>query len=151
MIVRPATPADLDIVRRLWQEFEREIPDPVGEPARWEDVRADAKAAVAAGAVLLSLEDEIPSGFAWVTGPVRGVARMEYVYVRPEARERGAAKQLLSAAADGLAERGATDLVLEVVATNEVARSVWERLGFRLIEHRLAAPVAELRSRLGSG
>ena len=36
--IRPAKEADEAILRELWEEFEREVPEPAGfEPETWED------------------------------------------------------------------------------------------------------------------
>jgi ribosomal protein S18 acetylase RimI-like enzyme len=142
--IRIAHPDELGLVRELWEQFEREVPDPVGEQPRWSDVADYARAAIADRCVLLALVGEDPVAFAWLTPPERGVARLEYLHVRPAHRRRGIARQLVQAVATEAAARGATDLVLEVVATNDVARATWERLGFALIEHRLAAPITSL-------
>lgn len=141
MEIRTAQPDELGLVRELWEEFEHEIPDPVGEQPVWRDVAEQARAAVAERCVLLAAVDGEPIGFAWFTPPQRGVARLEYLYVRPAHRRGGIARRLVDAAAVELRPRGATHLVLEVVATNDAARATWEALGFELIEYRLAAPI----------
>jgi ribosomal-protein-alanine N-acetyltransferase len=79
--------------------------------------------------------------FAWFAPPQRGVARLEYLYVRPAHRRRSVARRLVDAVAEELRPRGATHLVLEVVATNDAAQATWKALGFELIEYRLAAPI----------
>lgn len=144
MDIRVAQPQELPLVRELWEEFEREVPDPVGEQPTWSDVVSDARAAIADGLVVFAIADGEPVAFAWSTPPERGVARLEYIHVRSHHRRRGIARRLVRAVADAMAARGATHVVLEVVATNYVARATWEALGFRPIEHRLAASVATL-------
>jgi ribosomal protein S18 acetylase RimI-like enzyme len=139
--IRAAQPEELGVVRGLWEEFEREVPDPVGEQPVWSDVVEEARAAIADGCILLALVADEPVAFAWPTPPTRGVARLEYLHVRPKQRRHGIGRRLVHAAAEEMAARGATDLVLEVVATNVVGRATWEALGFELIEHRFAAPV----------
>jgi ribosomal protein S18 acetylase RimI-like enzyme len=139
--IRVAQRDELTVVRELWEEFEREIPDPVGEQPAWSDVAEQARAAIADRCVLLAIVDGAVAAFSWVTPPERGVARLEYLYVRRAHRRRGIARRLVAAVRAATAERGATHLVLEVVATNDAARATWEALGFELIEYRLAAPI----------
>jgi ribosomal protein S18 acetylase RimI-like enzyme len=141
MDIHVAQPDELAVVRELWEEFEREIPDPVGEQPVWSDVVEQARAAIADRCVLLALVDDALAGFAWVTPPKRGVARLEYLHVGPAYRRRGIARRLVAAVRETMPARGATHLVLEVVATNDVAKATWEALGFELIEYRLAASI----------
>jgi ribosomal protein S18 acetylase RimI-like enzyme len=144
MDIRVAQLQELSLVRELWEEFEREVPDPVGEQPVWADVADDARAAIAGGLVLLATVADEPVAFAWAAPPERGVARLEYLHVKADYRRQGIARRLLLAVAEEAAARGATDLVLEVVATNDVARATWEALGFDVIEHRLAATISAL-------
>ena len=141
MEIRTAQPHELTVVRELWEEFEHEIPDPVGEQPVWPDVADEARAALVAGCVLLASVDAEPVALAWFTPPRRGVARLEYLYVKPAHRRSGVARRLVDAVAREVRPRGATHLVLEVVATNDAARATWEALGFELIEYRLAATI----------
>jgi ribosomal protein S18 acetylase RimI-like enzyme len=141
MLIRVAEPDELGLVRELWEEFEREVPDPVGEQPVWSDVVEHARAAIADRCLLFALAGDEPAAFAWATPPERGVARLEYLHVRSAYRRQGVARRLVQAVMVDLAARGATQLVLEVVATNDVARATWEALGFELIEYRLAAPI----------
>ena len=133
-------------MRELWEEFQREVPDPVGAQPVWSDVVGAAREAIDGGLAWLARAGSEPAAFAWATAPVRGVARLEYLYVRSVHRRQGLARRLVRAVAEATAARGATELVLEVVATNEAALATWEALGFRLIEHRLAAPVTSSTS-----
>jgi hypothetical protein len=69
--------------------------------------------------------------------------------VRPAARGAGVAAELMQAAATQLRDRGVEMLELEVLASNEEARSIYDRWGFAPVELTLAAPVAALVDRLG--
>jgi RimJ/RimL family protein N-acetyltransferase len=59
------------------------------------------------------------------------VAALGNVYTRPECRGRGYGAGVTSAVTQELLWRGITTVVLNIVATNSVARRVYERLGFR--------------------
>lgn len=128
-------------MRELWEEFEQAVPDPVGKQPVWSDVAEDAQAAIADGCVLLAVVEDEAAAFAWATPPQRGVARLEYLHVTPAHRRKGIARRLVHVVAEDMAARGATDLVLEVVTTNDIGVATWKALGFEVIEYRLAAPI----------
>jgi ribosomal protein S18 acetylase RimI-like enzyme len=148
-VIRAATADDLPLVRELWAEFEAEIPDaPWRERDMDEDlVRLEAAVAVG-GEIVLAEQDGQPVGFAWVTPHGERVGFLEVVYVRPQARRGGFAAALVREVAARLRESGVEMLELEVLAANDLARSVYERWGMRPIELTLAAPVDELAARL---
>lgn len=59
------------------------------------------------------------------------VAALGNVYTRPDYRGRGYGAAVTSAVTVELFARGMTTIVLNIVATNDAARRVYERLGFR--------------------
>lgn len=59
------------------------------------------------------------------------VAALGNVYTRPECRGRGYGAAVTSAVTVELLWRGMSTIVLNIIATNSVARRVYERLGFR--------------------
>ena len=59
------------------------------------------------------------------------VAALGNVYTSPHRRGRGYGAAVTSAVTVELLHRGLTTIVLNIVATNDVARRVYERLGFR--------------------
>jgi Acetyltransferase (GNAT) family len=69
--------------------------------------------------------------------------------VRPDARGRGVAAELMRTVAAKLRERGATHVRLEVLETNRNARAIYDRWGFRVAEVALDADIAALEQRLG--
>jgi len=147
-VIRLATADDLPLVRELWSEFEREIPD---EPWRPDDSQEDLAAieqAVDDGVVLLAEDDAGPSGLA--AAELRGprMAFLSVLYVRPRARRDGVAAALARELASRLGDAGVEMLELEVLASNEAARAVYERWGLRPVELTFAAPIADLALRL---
>jgi Acetyltransferase (GNAT) family len=68
--------------------------------------------------------------------------------VRPEARRRGVAKELLAAVAAAARETGFAHLTLELGSGNADARAVSERLGFREVRRVLGVEVEALAARL---
>jgi len=143
-VIRPATADDLPLVRELWQAFEDEIPD---EPWRSDDLAEDfgwLEEAVRDEIVLLADEDGL------AVGRRKGerLGFLELVYVRPEARRKGLAAELVREVASRFREAGADMLELEVLASNTDARAIYDRWGFKPVELTLGARVADLERRL---
>jgi GNAT superfamily N-acetyltransferase len=143
-VIRNATSEDLALVRELWRAFNDEIPD---APWRDDDTEEDLQAlekAIVEDVVLLA--DDVGLAVATMRGAKLGF--LDLLYVRPEARGRGVARELASEAAAQLRGRGAEVLELEVLESNEHARAVYRAWGFAPVEHTLAAPVEQLLGRL---
>ena len=148
MTIRRATEADEPILRELWEEFEREVPEPVGEPETWEQEWGDTLDDIRGGGVFIAEDDEGAIGAARIEAPERGVAHIQLVHVRPRARRQGVAKALVAACTDDAKARGALFVSLEVVSTNEPAVAAWRRLGFETVSHWMATPIGALEERL---
>jgi GNAT superfamily N-acetyltransferase len=143
-VIRAATPDDLPLVRELWTAFNEEIPD---EPWREDDLAEDLawlEEAVEKDIVLLADDD----GLAVARRRGERLGFLEVVYVRPNARNKGLAAELVSEVASRLLAAGAEMLELEVLASNTDARAIYERWGFRPVELTLGAPLAQLGQRL---
>jgi hypothetical protein len=90
-----------------------------------------------------------------VTGFVLGrmledsIARISDLYVTPAERKSGGARALMREATARLRAQGAETVEIDVQPPNEVARSIYERWGFKETLVRLATPAAELERRLG--
>jgi GNAT superfamily N-acetyltransferase len=143
-VIRPATADDLPLVRELWTAFNTEIPD---EPWREDDLAEDLawlEQAVDEDIVLLADED----GLAVARRRGQRLGFLEVVYVRPDARRKGLAAELVREVVTRLQEAGAEMLELEVLASNSEARAIYEHWGFKPIELTLGAPVAQLGQRL---
>ena len=145
-MIRPATSADLPLVRRLAEEFGEEIPDvPWRDSDKAEDIE-EIERTLADGGVLLADEE----GIAVVRKTGERVAMLDLLYVRPEARGRGLAADLMREAAELARERGAEMLELEVLTSNTAARAIYERWGFQPAELTLAASIDALGQRLAA-
>ena len=143
-MIRPATADDLPLVRELWQAFNAEIPD---WPWREDDLAEDLawlEHAIRDEIVLLAGEDGL------AVGQRKGerLGFLDVVYVRPEARRSGLAAQLVREVAAQMRERGVEMLELEVLASNAEARAIYDRWGFKPVELKLGAPLAQLEQRL---
>ena len=147
-MIRPATLDDLPLVRELWLEFEAEVPN---EPWRDNDSDDDLAALdgrVRDGVVLLAEQDGQAVGLAVAAKTGAQLGFLDVLYVRRAARRHGVAAELLREAAVQLRAQGAEMLELEVLATNEAARAVYEGWGFAPVELTLAAPLATLEQRV---
>jgi len=149
MNIRHATTADEPVLRELWEEFEREVPEPPGTaPETWEEEWADVRDHIESGAVLIAEDDEGAAGMARIGAPEQGRSHLVLVYVRPRARRQGLAKALVHSCVEDAAHKGATAVSLNVLTTNSVARSVWTRMGFDEVALVMEAPVENLQRRL---
>jgi ribosomal protein S18 acetylase RimI-like enzyme len=149
VVIRPATEADEAILRELWEEFEHEVPEPVGfEPEKWEEEWRDTSRQIAAGGVFLAVDAEGPVGVAKIDEPKNGAMHVHLVYVRPRARRQGVGKQLLRACAAKARASGIGTISLHVLLANAAGRAVWRRLGFADVSTFMAAPLDVLDDRL---
>jgi GNAT superfamily N-acetyltransferase len=149
-VIRPATPGDLSLVRELWLAFSTEIPDAPWRDDDSGDDLAELEQAIGKDVVLLAEEDGAPVGLAVAAKKGARLGFLNILYVRPEARQRGVAAELVRETASQLREQGADVLELEVLASNRGARAVYERWGFSPAELTLAARVDELVERLAT-
>lgn len=130
-MIRPATADDQELVRELWAEFEREVPD---------ELWGDDDDVGQHDFVLLADDD----GIAALDRKGERTWLLDLLYVRPAARGKGLGRELLRAAAEHVQAQGAEMLALEVLESNTDARRLYDRLGFRTYERVLAAPAASL-------
>jgi ribosomal protein S18 acetylase RimI-like enzyme len=148
MTIRRATEADEPILRELWEEFEREVPEPYGVGEPWEDEWSDTLDDIRGGGVFIAEDDAGPLGVVRIEAPKGRDAHVQLVYVRPRGRRQGIAKALLAEAVADAKARGAEHVSLSVLTTNSDAVAAWRRLGF--VEHAafMATPLERLEQRL---
>jgi GNAT superfamily N-acetyltransferase len=151
MQIRRLTEADENVARELWEEFEREVPEPPhrGESTftkEWDEICE----LMPSGLVLLAADDQGPTGFAIAKLEEPAICYLDTVYVRPRARRHGVAKALLGEVAAWGVERGAVTMTLEVLATNVDARAVYDRLGFEEESRILFAPLEAVAERVAA-
>jgi ribosomal protein S18 acetylase RimI-like enzyme len=151
--IREATTGDRERLRELYTEFANEMPSPPGIPVDIEHELGELDDYLGDQNVALVAEDESGRvvGFSLARMEHPGIGHLSDIYVVPEARRQGAARELIRAAATRLREgEDATVLTLGVQVTNEDARTAYERLGFQLDRaaaraFRACAARAELR------
>jgi GNAT superfamily N-acetyltransferase len=149
MTIRRATEADEAILRELWEEFEAEVPAPLGfTPETWEQDWRHTRENIATGAVFIAEDETGPIGVARLEEPKYGASHLQLAYIRPRARRQGVTKALLRACAEVAREHGSNMVSLEVLFANEAARAVWQRLGFADVWVGMAQPLEALEARL---
>lgn len=148
LTIRRATEADEPVLRELWEEFEREVPEPVGESETWDDEWKDTLDDIRGGGVFLAEDADGAVGVARIEAPEHGRAHVQLVHVRERGRRQGVAKQLLRACVDDAKARSAQHVTLDVVTSNELAVEVWRRLGFQEVAKFMSAPLDTLEQRL---
>ncbi len=143
-MIRQATADDLPLVRDLWDEFGSEIHDAPWRDPDHDDDFARIEKALADGGVLLADDD----GIAVVSTIGSKTAELDFLHVRPHARGKGLAAELMREAVDVVLKRGLEMLELRVLASNTDARAVYQRWGFEPVELVVAARLDELGQRL---
>lgn len=148
-MIRVATEADLPVLRELWLEFQREVPEPEYVDLDIERELGEVEQLVREDGALIAEEDGEPVGYAFSELSHPRVGFLTDLYVREWARGRGIAAALLRQTSERLRGRGATHLQLDVVESNTRARGVYERWGFWTEERKLAVDLDTLERRLG--
>ncbi len=128
MTIRKADTADLPLLRELWEEFQAEVPEEEHYRETWDEALPDVERYIAKDVALVAEEDGKAIGFALAKPENARVGYLSDVYVRPDFRRRGVARELMAAAAEAL---GTELLSLTVSVDNEEARTAYRRLGFR--------------------
>ena len=138
MEIRRATEADLNVMRRLWNDFTAEAtftpyPGSAFDPS------------LVTKHIALVAEDEGNIvGTVYANTASRDFGYVFGLYTRPDARRRGVAKALMRAIASVLRDEGRRYVVLSVDTPNEKARALYERLGFEDAARMLRAEVDAL-------
>ena len=144
-MIRNATSDDRPLVRELFLEFTREIPD---APHRDDDTEDDLakleRSMTQGGVVLLAERDGKTVGLAAAEKSGTRVGYLSILYVRPRARGNGVARELVHEVVSRLRPQGVEVLELDVLESNEPARKVYERWGFTPVQHAVGAPLDAL-------
>jgi ribosomal protein S18 acetylase RimI-like enzyme len=152
MTIRRAAASDRDLIRELWEEFERELGGPAYLQETWEEAWPDLSSTIKNGAALIADDGERAVGFIFCVLGDRGrkTAHVTDLYVKPEARGHGIGSQLLAALIDPARSSGLDHVSLEVLVRNPDARRLYERLGFAPVDVFMVAPLGALAERLAS-
>jgi ribosomal protein S18 acetylase RimI-like enzyme len=152
MTIRDATKNDLDLLRRLRDEFQQELGKPPFFDEPWETVAEDVDDTIADGVALIAEEEGEAVGYALASivpqTPIRG--HLYDLYVHADVRGRGVGSELIAAVAERLKSRDVTHLSLDVSLTNDSARRLYERLGFRAYDLLMAVGLEQLDEHLAA-
>ncbi|MFL5943452.1 MAG: GNAT family N-acetyltransferase [Gaiellaceae bacterium] len=147
-MIRAATPEDVPALQGLWREFAAEIPD---LPYRDDDLDEELQEIadlVGKGIVLVAEQDGSAVGLALGRKTGANVYELRDLFVQQAARRSGVAGELMREFVAEAGAAGAEVIELDVLASNAEARTVYERWGFKPVELKLGAPVAQLEQRL---
>jgi ribosomal protein S18 acetylase RimI-like enzyme len=152
MSIRDGQASDLELLHRLRDEFQQELGKPPFFQEPWQTVVDDVADTLANGVALIAEDEGAPVGYALASvvpqTPIRG--HLYDLYVHADVRGRGVGRELIGATAERLRQRGVTHLSLDVALTNESARRLYERLGFRPYDVLMAAPLDDLEGQLAA-
>jgi ribosomal protein S18 acetylase RimI-like enzyme len=136
--VRRATDADIELMRRLWDDFNTEATYTPYPPGGFEP------GLVRNHLALVAEEDGEAVGTLYANLSTPHFGYVFGVYTRPEARGRGVGRELMRAVARLLRDEGREWVVLSVDTPNEGARAFYERLGFEDASRMLRTSVDRL-------
>lgn len=149
MKIRVATDSDLPTLERFYRAFFHEMPPPAHVDVDVENELREI-AEIVSDQIALLAEDDQGDVVGFVLARQRS-GRLGFVsdlYVAPETRRSGVAAGLMREAVTRLGARGAAYVTIGVQASNESARAVYARWGFREDELILVAPLDALAQRL---
>ena len=149
MIVRRATADDREGIHRLYSEFFEESPPAPFSGAALEDELAAVDGILESHIAAVAEDGDEVVGFALARRKRGSEGYVSDLYVRPEARRKGVARELMRVVTEALREAGATHVTLFVDADNTDARAVYRRWGFGERVSQLVVETGALLARLG--
>ena len=150
MTIRPATETDHDALRELWTAFQDEEGGPSFLQETWDDAWRDLRGHIVAGLGFVAVADDAVVGFVFAEVPreLPDLGHVTDVYVHPQERHRGVARELMARIVQALQERGVGYVGLDVRVDNVGARALYDRLGFVEEERFLATSIAAVQERI---
>jgi ribosomal protein S18 acetylase RimI-like enzyme len=148
MEIRRATEADRDALGELWHEFMDEVNEPEYWRGTWDEAWSGMREYITEHIALIAEEGGRAVAYELAKMDRSRIGYVSDLYVRPEARRRGIAKELLARAARELRAQGAEYVTLNVNLDNHDARTVYRRLGFREESVNLMAAIDPLSERV---
>ncbi len=151
MNVRRAVAEDYEAVAELWREFDHEVPPPTHEGPADIDKELREIAEIIESEIALVAEDEgRPVGFALARNRGSGYGTLTDIYVSRDARRSGIGTELMREVLSEFRSQGVTQLDLEVLASNAVARSLYARWGLRDEVIVMTGAIPDLEAKLGA-
>ena len=142
MNIRPARIDDVPRLRELgmvgWETTYADFVLPHNRQAYleghfWSTTRLSAIVGDADALALVAELDGHVVGFLTLEPTEDRQVELTRLYVDPEARRGGIGKQLLNQARDAARDSGATEMLVNVFADNQIGRAFYERESFRLL------------------
>ena len=152
MRVRPALAEDYDALAALWREFDHEVPPPTHEGPNDLEKELAELAEILESEIAFVAEDDDgePVGFALARKRGAGFGTVSDLFVSRDARRSGIGTELMREVLAAFREQGITQLDLEVLASNAVARSLYGRWGLRDEVVIMVGSIEDLEEKLGS-
>ncbi len=122
-MIRPAEPADIEIVRGLFREYA----DSLGVDLSFQDFESEIADPLGFYELVLLAED----GCVALRRIDERTCEMKRLYVRPTARGSGLGRRLAEAVIAAGRERGYERMLLDTLPTMAAAQRIYESLGFR--------------------
>jgi GNAT superfamily N-acetyltransferase len=130
---RQATARDRGLLIDWLGAFVIEVGD---QPTQDQGAAADER--LSYGGITLWEADGVPVSIAGVTRTVAGMVRVGPVYTPPAQRGHGYAAGVTVAVSQAALDTGATDVLLYTDLANRTSNALYQRLGYRPVEDRLA-------------
>jgi ribosomal protein S18 acetylase RimI-like enzyme len=152
MQVRRAAAEDFDAIAELWRLFDHEIPPPTHEgPADVEKELDEVREIIDSEIALVAEDDDgTPVGFALARRRAPGFGTLTDLYVARDARRSGIGTLLMREVLAAFRAEGIHHLDLEVMASNNVARSLYARWGLKDEVVIMTGAIEALEEKLGS-
>jgi GNAT superfamily N-acetyltransferase len=131
---RDACEADVPLVSEWFTAFGREVDDLDGE----EEQAAAVRDKLSYRGVLVWEAGGVPVSIACVTRQVDGMVRVGPVYTPRESRGHGYASAVTAAISARALDAGAREVLLYTDLANPVSNSIYQRIGYRPVEDRVA-------------
>src|SRR5436190_13209406 len=144
--IRPARPADIPDVRRMVEEYVTWI----GLDLGFQEIEAELQGlpgdyAPPHGALFVAQQDDALVGTISLRRFDDGISEMKRLFVRPEGRGRGLAKQLIAVALAEARRLGYSEIRLDTLPMMADAQALYVSLGFRDIAPYYDTPIAGTR------
>jgi ribosomal protein S18 acetylase RimI-like enzyme len=150
--VRRAAADDFEAIADLWRQFDHEIPPPTHEgPADVEQELREVREIIGSEIALVAEDDDgTPVGFALARRRAPGFGTLTDLYVARDTRRSGIGTQLMREVLAAFRASDIHHLDLDVLASNNVARSLYARWGLKDEVVIMTGDVAVLEEKLGS-